>query len=96
MQKVHFEATVIQKLKFQTEMVPLFRKKLSVRIPQSHFYDASEPDQNVYRNMKIAEKMALFVVNSEKSAEVLKYLIDNEVGSMERICVLPKFSVPSN
>ncbi|CAI2349608.1 unnamed protein product [Caenorhabditis sp. 36 PRJEB53466] len=66
-------------------MVPLFRKKLSVRIPKAHYYDASEPDQNVYRNLKITERMALFVVSAEKSATVLQYLIDNQYLHTEAI-----------
>ncbi|EGT44659.1 hypothetical protein CAEBREN_26296 [Caenorhabditis brenneri] len=69
----------------QTPLAPLFRKKLSVRIPKSHYYDSTEPDQNIYRNLKIHEKMALFVVSTEKSADVLKYLIDNEFLRTEAI-----------
>uniref|UniRef100_A0A8R1ICQ6 Uncharacterized protein n=1 Tax=Caenorhabditis japonica TaxID=281687 RepID=A0A8R1ICQ6_CAEJA len=56
----------------QAEMEPLFRKKLSLRIPKSHYYDASAVDENIYRNLRISEKMALFVVASDKSAEYLR------------------------
>lgn len=69
----------IKKIDFQTEIAKLFRKKLSIRIPKFQYYDASEPDTNLYQQMKIEEKMTLFVVSTEKNTEIMKYLIYNQV-----------------
>ncbi|CAP33853.2 Protein CBG15665 [Caenorhabditis briggsae] len=69
----------------QTPIAELFRKKLSIRIPKAHYYDSSEPDRNIYRNLKISEKMALFEVSTDKSAIILQYLIENQFLRTEAI-----------
>ncbi|CCD73845.1 Insulin/EGF-Receptor L Domain protein [Caenorhabditis elegans] len=69
----------------QTEIAKLFRKKLSIRIPKFQYYDASEPDTNLYQQMKIEEKMTLFVVSTEKNTEIMKYLIYNQFLRTEAI-----------
>ncbi|CAI5445564.1 unnamed protein product [Caenorhabditis angaria] len=59
----------------------LFREKLSIRIPQSRFYDFQDQElsENIYRNLEIVENIALFEVNSSKSQATLDYLIENEI-----------------
>ncbi|CAB3402290.1 unnamed protein product [Caenorhabditis bovis] len=62
----------------QTELQPLFRKKLDVRIPSSRFYeDTFDFPERLFQSMDIEENMAFFEADSSKIENVVNYLIEN-------------------
>lgn len=60
-----------------TRMPNLFRKMLDVRIPSAHDFQSSlEIPEAIYKNLRFEEDMALFLINSSRSSDILRMLIN--------------------
>ncbi|VDO53733.1 unnamed protein product [Haemonchus placei] len=55
----------------------IFREKLNLRIPAAHDFETSlDMPEAIYKNLRFEENMALFLINSSRTTDIIRMLIN--------------------